>query len=209
MFGFSGMIGAVGPFESSSFVIMIDPAGDAQETGRLIDGMYERSLTLAYAQQLKEELESTFSHVVVVLTRASGEFLEPFQVAQFANRCQVNLFLRLQFFHDRTRQSHALRIYHFSWGNELPLLMQDIMFVSIEQAHLVQEKLTKSYAQRLSCSLNSFANSLCKGVFAVPCKPLYGITCPAICIEIGLVTKDNWREYVHPLVHALGALKRS
>lgn len=191
---------------SKPCILMIDPAGDAQETGRLIDGVYERSITLACAQALKSEIEEALPMVTVLLTRVSGEVIEPFQNAQFANRCGVDLFLRLQCFHDQAVQCHSLYFYHFSWGNELPLLVHDIMFIPYDKAHLVHAVVTKSYAEQLFQSLNKVSTNICKGIFAIPCKPLRGITSPALCIEMGLTSKDSWRDYVKPIVNALSEI---
>lgn len=194
---------AIPLFSSKQCILMIDPAGDAQETGRLIDGVYERSITLACAQALKHEIEEVLPMVTVLLTRISGEVVEPFQNAQFANRCEVDLFLRLQCFHDQAVQCHSLYFYHFSWGNELPLLVHNTMFIPYDKAHLMHTIVTKSYAEQLFKSLNKVSANICKGIFAIPCKPLRGITSPALCIEMGLTNKDSWRDYVKPIINAL------
>ena len=42
----------------NNFTIMIDPAGDAKNTGRQIDDTLERAVTLQFAQKLKSEIEN-------------------------------------------------------------------------------------------------------------------------------------------------------
>lgn len=185
-----------------AFSIMIDPAGDTHTTGRLIDETFERSITLLCAQQLKHELEAAVPHLQVVLTRAPGETVEPLQNANFANRLNVDLFIRVQFFYT-PKAPPTLTIYRFSWGNELLPVNKNELFIRYDKAHLKNAALTDQWANKLVLSLKKRSPIACTGYFAVPCKPLIGIACPALCIEASLATKDEWQVYIKPLVESL------
>lgn len=179
---------------------MLDPSGDANDTGRLIDGVFERSFSLACAQELKQELENTISALQVVLTREAGEALEPLQNAHFANRIDVDLFVRLQFFHEKTAQD-TVTIYYFSWGDECAIRAGDITFIRYDKAHLVSLNTTATWAHHLEQSFMACCG--CKGVFAMPCRPLIGITAPSICIEVGMSSKQNWHTQANNIGKAL------
>src|SRR5579859_5868722 len=69
------------------FSIMLDPAGDAQITGRIIDDSYERGITLQLCEDIKKQLEADHpKNTRIVLTRFPGETIDPLQNANFANR---------------------------------------------------------------------------------------------------------------------------
>ena len=81
-------------FSAHHFTIMIDPAGDAQHTGRIIEDVFERAVTLSIAKALETALHNTLN-CTVILTRAPGEIVSPLQNANFSNRLLVDLFINL------------------------------------------------------------------------------------------------------------------
>ena len=81
-----------------TFTVMIDPAGDAKDPGRVIDDTYERSLTMQFAEELKSVLEKNNRGLRVIFTRFPGEALESLQNVSFSNRLSVDLYVRLSFF---------------------------------------------------------------------------------------------------------------
>ncbi|MBS1987040.1 N-acetylmuramoyl-L-alanine amidase [Candidatus Dependentiae bacterium] len=190
------------------YTLMLDPAGDARSTGRLIDDVFERSLTLSCAQQLKQELEENIPGLQVVVTRAAGETIEPLQNAHFANRLGVDFFVRIQVF-----QEHAARdtisIYTVSWGDECAVRTGDMSFVSYDKAHLKNFDRTKTLASGLHAAYTKLVPGSCIGVFAIPCTPLLGITAPALCIEVGLTVKNSWPLHIKNMNIALTELIRT
>lgn len=189
--------------QAKPFLLMLDPSGDSNDTGRLIDGVFERSLALACAQELKQELENTIPALQVVLTREAGEALEPLQNAHFANRLDVDLFVRLQFFHEKTAQD-TVALYYFSWGDECAIRAGHTAFIRYDKAHLVNLNTTAAWAHHLEQAFMACCG--CKGIFAMPCRPLIGITAPAICIEIGMSSKQNWHAQAKNIGKALTEL---
>src|SRR5579872_1728748 len=73
-------------FARTPFTIMLDPAGDAQYPGRIIDDCFERGITLQLAEQLSTVIAQRFPSIRVVITRQPGETRQPLQHANFANR---------------------------------------------------------------------------------------------------------------------------
>ena len=72
--------------KTKPFSIMLDPAGDAQTTGRIIDDNYERGVTLQLCEDIKKQLEAEQpKNTRIVLTRFPGETIDPLQNANFAN----------------------------------------------------------------------------------------------------------------------------
>ena len=120
------------------FTIMIDPAGDAKHTGRLIVDTLERGISLQCAEQLKSKLTGLYKNIRVILTRVPGETIQPLQNASFANRLNVDLYVSLYFYHESQTPAH-ITLYHYVenpitdfWHKSHPLL-----FYPLDQAHLL------------------------------------------------------------------------
>lgn len=200
--------------EKPPFTVMIDPAGDARNPGRVIDDTYERSLTMQCAEELKQLLEAEPHKCRVILTRFPGEAVEPLQNVTFANRLGIDLYISLHFFEQKTETP---QIYFYTLlydpatdfvtkkGTSLELLPYD-------QAYKISLAKTKQYSTLAftSCSQASKGfHAACHAPLPVPYKPLIGITAPAIGIEIGIQSK-NQGKLIAPLVaQALKAIVAS
>ena len=184
--------------------IMLDPAGDAGNKGRLIEGTFERGITLQYAEKLKQEL-SKESGYRVVLTRFPGESIEPLQNATFSNRLQADLFISLNFFHT-THEPAAWYLYYYTthpttdhWY-KAPSRWDSIH--TIYHRHLPT---TTSYITKLHQNLHKQLQSTC-ALYAprgIPLRPLVGLAMPAIAIEIGLPPGTSFEHLVDPLAEAI------
>lgn len=194
--------------QQPTFSIMIDPAGDAHTTGRTIDDSLERGITLQCAERLKTELEQRYPSLRVVLTRFPGETLQPLQNAAFANRLDVNLYVSIHFYQEHATKP-AVYIYHFSYADPLPKQSHNLVLYSYDKAYLPHAQTTKQWA--LLCKKvfekDPYKKQFdIKGVFALPFKPLIGITSPAIAFEAGLKHKDDWTLYVTAFADSLEPL---
>lgn len=200
-------IGLVGSF-NDPFTIMIDPAGDAKHTGRLIGNTFERGISLQCAEQLKTILTQKFkNNIRVVLTRVPGETIQPLQNAAFANRLGANLYLRIDFYYEPETPAHVT-VYHYI---EHPVTdvwhkPQDLCFYQVNQAHLSHLKLTQSWGAILldvlqDKNISKFFQP--RGLFGVPFTPLVGIKAPALAVEVGLKNKEDWQLIINPLVTAI------
>ncbi len=193
---------------STPYTIMIDPAGDAHHAGRQLEDAYERGITLQCAERLKAVLEEKLP-VRVILTRQPGEALQPLHNANFANRLDVNLFITLQFYQE-TATKPLLYLYHFSYGNEAVAKIQDLAFHSYDQAYLFNAQATHTICTGMHQRLNVYKKQFdCKGPFKLPLHPLIGIKAPAILIEAGLKHKNDWQQFIEPLVVALETVAKN
>lgn len=185
--------------------IMIDPAGNAQHTGRKIDDCFERGITLQCAQHLQRKLEKQYPGLRIVLTRSAGEVIQPLQSANFANRLNVDLYLSIHFYQEK-KSKPKLYIYHFSYGNDFISRTIDLSFYPYEQAYIFNKDKTAAWAHQIQQTLtNESFTALCdiKGPYALPFKPLIGIKSPAIAIEIGLKKATDWQNYIEPIMESL------
>lgn len=191
--------------QQRSIIIMIDPAGDAQNTGRKIDDSFERSLTNIMAQRLKEELENRYTQVKVILTRSPGQTIQPLQNANFANRLDVALYLSINFYQE-TENKPRLYLYNFSYSDDFIIKKVDLAFYNYDQAYLYNYRTTREYGNMMYEILDSheYKNIFeCKKLCKLPFKSLIGIKSPALAIEAGLIKKEDLTSYIEPLLESL------
>jgi N-acetylmuramoyl-L-alanine amidase len=189
------------------FTIMIDPAGDAKHTGRLIQDTLERGISLQCAEQLKTTLIQKFKNMRVILTRVPGETIQPLQHASFANRLGVDLYISLYFYHEPETPAHVT-LYHYVENNTVDFWHKPInlCFYQVNQAHLLNLKITQTWGKMI---LEVLQDKKCskffkaRGFFGIPFTPLVGIKSPAIAIEVGLKNKQDWQKIIDPIVIAI------
>jgi N-acetylmuramoyl-L-alanine amidase len=187
---------------------MLDPAGDAKQTGRKIGNAYERTLTLTIAQQLKELLEERFPQISVTLTRTPTEVIHPLQNANFSNRLPVDLFISLHCFKDSAPKP---TIYLYRYTNQYAFLPTPDLTTCIpyHNAFLIQKVTTSAWLtilyQELQLPIYQ-SQFTTHGPYAFPCKPLIGIIAPAIAIEMGVTHPDSWKGYIPALADSIAAI---
>jgi len=188
------------------FTIMLDPAGDAKHTGRLIEDTLERGISLQCVEQLKLDLTEKFNNIRVVITRLPGETIQILQNASFANRLGTDLYISFHFYYEPEQPCHVT-LYHYventTDGWHQP---KKLMLYPVNQAHLASLKITKTWGKII---LETFENKQiskyfkARGFFGVPFQPLLGIKAPAIAIEVGLAQKNDWQNIIQPIIKAL------
>lgn len=200
---------AAGIHADQTFSIMLDPAGDAQHTGRQIGDSLERGITLQFAEQLKKTLEDKYcSSVRVILSRFPGETIHPLQNANFSNRLDIDCYVSIHFYQE-TQTKPRLFIYRFSYNDDFITKIPELSFCPFDQAHQLNSATTKAWCTTLTLTLNQEEYRQlfeCSGVIDLPFKPLIGIKAPAFAIEVGLHNKGDWTRYIQPVAHGLGAL---
>jgi len=196
---------------------MIDPMGDAQHTGRIIDDTFERGITLQCAEKLKLLLETEFSSIFapsrvrIIITRVPGESLDPLQNASFANRLDVDLYINLSFYQEMNSEL-SIHNYYVTyqpisdfWFNP----NTSLSWIHYNQAHLYSIKKSCSLSNQLATELKTLAQPAgfsVKEPIGLPFKPLIRIIPPAIALEVGLKTKDDLQKFINPLSQALKVL---
>jgi hypothetical protein len=190
------------------FSIMLDPAGDAQHTGRQIDDSLERGITLQFCEALKKLIEEHYPVVRIVLTRFPGETIHPLQNANFANRLDIDLYVSINFYQDIQTKPH-LYLYRFSYGDDFVTQQPALSFCPFDQAHQLDSARTQAWCSTIAHVLSTDEHRQLfdfMGIMAFPFKPLIGIKAPACAIEAGLKDKEDWRRYLKPVSLALEAL---
>lgn len=194
----------------SQFTIMLDPTGDGQYTGREIQDSFERGLTLQCAQEIKKQIMEQYSNVRVILTRAAGETIQPMHNALFANRLQVDFYLRIGFYHEPDMPSHIALFYTCNHPQDFWQTINPLQFLYVDQAYLLNLKLTKQLATNFSQILqNQQKNFITYGTFGIPCKPLIGIQPPALYLEAGLHTTNDWKYLIKPIMQFIQTIAQT
>jgi hypothetical protein len=209
LFSFTLPLHAIWPFTRAQrpFSIMLDPAGDAKNTGRVIEDSFERGITLQFAEQLKKVLEELYPGIRIVLTRFPGETIERLQNANFANRLDVDLYVSIHFYHEKSSKPN-LYLYHFLYNpiTDFWSKPRALSFYPYDQAHLYSLNKTVLWGEQIKTFLkaDAFRNLFeVKGLYGVPLRPLIGIKAPALAIEAGIKNKGYWRTYVEPIAQSL------
>lgn len=187
------------------FILILDPAGDAQHTGRHIDDVFERGITLQCAEKIKQELAQRAPWIKVFITRLPGDIVYELQNASFANRINADLLISINFY--RTQETKpTLYIYQFSCGNDFVQIPHNLYFLPYHDAYLVNKKQTDHivtlFAQELAQQLYQPLFTV-SGPHAIPSKQLVGIIAPCMVIEAGIKDKNSWGCYIDPLISTI------
>jgi N-acetylmuramoyl-L-alanine amidase len=191
--------------QKPTYTIMINPVGDAQNTGRLIDGSFERTLTFECAQHLKNLVEQQYPHIAVVLTRTPGQTVAPLHNANFANRLPADFFIDLRFYQE-TQAKPSLFIYYFSYQPDCTQKPSEFAFYTHDQSYIFNYKASQQWAHKVyaTCAQPAYAQQyISHKPIAAPCAPLIGITAPALIIEVGLKQKTDWQLLTNLLVDTI------
>ena len=186
------------PLVRPSFTLMIDPSGDARDAGREIEDTFERTLTMQYAQELKKTIEGHLPGVRVILTRFQGETVEPLQNAAFANRINAQLFVSLNFYQTKSKKTQV-HLYYLMYnpGTDLwGMKTDDLILLPFDQAYKLSIKKTDALAKTFYEHLKKDERTVgihCHTPLGLPFKPLVGIVCPALALEMGIKKKDDWK----------------
>ncbi len=194
------------------FTLVLDPAGDARNPGRQIQGHYERTLAMQCVQALKKELEQKTSELLILFTRLPGQQVDQLEKARLANQLPADLYISLHLY-ETAQLKTQLHIYHYANQQlpcaHVPLVDEQLTCIPLYKAHLVHATQTKQGAHFLRQQLsNSIVQRQCDihQPIGMPCLPCKGIIPPALCIEIGLPKPDSWMCCLKPLAQAIHTL---
>jgi N-acetylmuramoyl-L-alanine amidase len=193
--------------KSHVFTIMLDPAGDAKHTGRSIGNTFERGITFQFAEHLKQYLENNYENIKIYLSRFPAEMIYPLQNANYANRLDINLYININFYQE-INTIPKLFLYRFSYHDDFITSPKKLSFLKYDQAHIVHNTITQEWSQHIKQALikDTHKKFTVHGVYGLPFKPLIGVVAPAIGIEAGLKTAQDWKPYIIPIAQAIGTL---
>lgn len=192
-------------FCHAPFTILLDPAGDAQYPGRIIDDCFERGITLQFAEQLSGAIAKRFPSIRVAITRQPGETRQPLQNANFANRLDADLYISIHCYQESKPKSQ-LYLYYFSYNDPFASKPSPYAMCPYDKAYLYSMQTTKKWSDLIAQTLRDgqYASMMIfHGVYALPFAPLIGIKKPAIAFEIGLKQKDSWKQFIEPIIASL------
>lgn len=184
---------------------MLDPAGDAKHTGRHIDDLFERGITLQCAEKIKDIIEQRCPSVKVFLTRLPGDIVYDLQNAAFANRLNANLFVSINFYHTNEARP-TLFLYTFSYADTFVHHSDTLAFHSYDTAHITHKDMTMLMTKTIMHELRKDQYQTlfsCSGPHALPTKQIIGICCPSMVIDAGLKDKLSWIYYTQPIADAI------
>ena len=187
------------------FTIMLNPAGDAKDAGRVLNDSFERGVTLQFCQELKKEIEANFNNTRVVLTRIPGETLEHLQNANYANRLDVDFYLSIHFYKE-TETLPQVFMYHYIIDPFYSQSSLQLHFYTYDNAFLINIIKTLKFGNIIKTEFenNLYKNQFnFKGFFGVPFKPLIGIKSPSLALEIGLKSPNDWQDYIRPVIESI------
>jgi N-acetylmuramoyl-L-alanine amidase len=194
--------------QPKELILILDPAGDAKQTGRAIGESFERGLTLQCAEKLKTLVEDRYPHVKIIITRLPGDIVYELQNASLANRLEADLFINLNFYLT-TQAKPTLFIYQFSCKNDFASYQSGLALNTYDQAYKINKHTTDMLAKHMSQQLSQASYSSLFTVSSnhnVPIKPLMGVIAPSLALEIGLKNSSSWHLFIEPLATAIGGL---
>ncbi len=190
---------------SKDFTLVLDPAGDTQNSGRVIGSQFERGLTLQCAEYIKNQLHKEFPSIRITLTRFPGETAIAYKNASFANKIGANLYISLHLY--QQHDTRTLGIYTFGRGDTLPSRAHknQLAFTPVHKVHQKSAPISQRYAQLLYDELVPLfeKGSIVYAPTAVPLKALEGLDCPAFCIELSTTHKHDALRLMDSLGQAL------
>lgn len=186
--------------QAKQFLVIIDPAGDAKHAGRQLDDAWERGITMQCAQAVQKRMEMIDRSITILLTRMPGEVVTDLQNAQLANQLQATIFISLNFYQEQSLAPHWYT-YLLDLGEDYILKSRDYTFYYADQAHMLCKDVTKKYAQIVydHCKKAPLQSYNFHEPQHAPIKQLIGVACPALCFDIGLKSKESWKNLVDQL----------
>ncbi|MFH0903308.1 MAG: N-acetylmuramoyl-L-alanine amidase [Pseudomonadota bacterium] len=191
------------PDRTGALLVMLDPGHGGSNTGApgVIEGVYEKRLTLALAGEIARRLAGQ-KGIAVVLTRETDEYVTLRERVRLANRARADVFVSL---HANASPTHTQQGYEtfiltpealevdarVLRGNDGPVrpgVEQGTAFLldDIERgiAHLWSLKLAQKVQARLAVAFGPEGN---RGIKQASLDVLLGLTMPGVLVEVGFI----------------------
>jgi N-acetylmuramoyl-L-alanine amidase len=153
---------------------IIDAAHGGEEFGAALpNGVFEKEVTLALAERLRQQLEA--GHLVVTMVRDGDKTVQVAQRAALGNQARPKIYICLH----ATSMGHGVRIYTSllppEGANNGP-------FISWNTAQAGSLTLSRGVADSISSQLA--AQRIPARVLGAPLRPLNEIAAPALAVEL-------------------------
>lgn len=168
------------PFDNVRYVVVIDPAHGGNDPGvRFNEKVLEKDVTLAYAKQLRSELQNR--GIPAVLARESDTPLTHDQRSVIANAQRAALFVSLH----AGQLGSGVRVYATVMPAAEPALGP---FIPWERAQEPYGERSRLLARAVAGEMN--ARKVPARMLSAPIPPLNAIAAPAIAIEVAPPSAD-------------------
>ena len=198
------------PYAQSKPLILLCAQGDAQTPGRKIRDSFEREQAHAFIQALGKYLHTQEAYALA-LTHEPSDKPETGRLISLSNKFNPDLFIKIYLTH--TSSPKPLISLFYLTLNPLTEAAYRTDYthslIPLKRAHIPSLQITKHYATCLKTALDKTTLqkkfTLC-GPYGIPILSLVGITAPALAIELGINTPDQWKELIKPLAKSLSFL---
>ncbi|HXW85771.1 MAG TPA: N-acetylmuramoyl-L-alanine amidase [Candidatus Bathyarchaeia archaeon] len=184
-------------------IIVLDPAGDSHNPGRVIEDTFERTIAWRCATYVQEQLTARNDTIAVFITRQSGDFSAPLQRAQYVNRIAAHAVVSLSFY--QATETADIFLYMYGNGDDFFPIINPLGWYTADQAHLLCAKEHGALAALFYTHFMQHCHTYASvhAPYKIPCTALFGMAVPACLIEIGLKKADDWQWYGDHLVAVL------
>ena len=165
------------------FVVVVDAGHGGTDNGAIgPSGLAEKEVTLAVARKLKEQLEDR-TNARVALTREDDRSLSTAERQRIAQRENADLFISIHTgaLNDNQGNGHAVYFHHAEIREGEPVARGS----AVQRA---QERTRASHSQALAeaiaRALPDAGGHPVQRVQGIPCRPLAGLTVPAVLVEL-------------------------
>lgn len=197
-------------------IVILDPAGHAKDSGRLLVEGYERGQTLKFAQALQEALVKKYAVRPVISREPGEEMTHRLQIPSFCNRLcgtttSSSFFLRLHLYREKSEKPR-LFLYHLLFNPLVDLAPREpnpLALVPLYQAHFARVHMTRFFGRKMYEYLNQDKLKKhfdCYPLMGLPLRSLVGITSPAILLEVGICRENKWQSLIGAVVDSLSFL---
>ncbi|MCF7912939.1 MAG: N-acetylmuramoyl-L-alanine amidase [Candidatus Cloacimonetes bacterium] len=202
------------PVDNRIKTIVIDPGHGGKDPGAIgySQKSYEKDITLAIAQKLRDTIEKNMQ-IKVYLTRESDRFVSLRERTEFANEVKADLFVSIHinahnnkdvsgvevYFlstarTDDARATEALEnavVYHYEGGTEALAKYNDLDFILTDMAQNEYLQESHDLSVNLQNNLVEVTESNNRGVKQADFYVLRGAFMPAVLIESGFISNKN------------------
>jgi N-acetylmuramoyl-L-alanine amidase len=189
--------------------IVLDPGHGEQDLGTQgPDGVLEKDLTLALAQQLRDLLLERYPDIEVILTREADVYPTLEERTTLANQAGADLFISLHLNAAPNLQAHGIETFYLApegtapgepapgRDSDAPQLVQAPIGVMGELPLLIQDDLARVGAMRdsavfadlMQTQLIAATDALDRGVRTGQFRVLRGARMPAVVVELGFLS---------------------
>ncbi len=184
--------------------VILAPAGTSTNPGRIIDKVYERTITHQIATTLQTLFEEEWPECDFIIKKKTDK--SSAETAQFANNKNADLVIFLNA-SAQTNSLPNLLLYH--WPEKA--FTSDTKKLSFTPFSLIHEpyaKKSKIFTELIKEKIEVLPhkNMRIHNPIALPLLMHEGVAMPAITVELGLCKCDDWSEIIDPLSNAFKAL---